>query len=211
MTTSLFGAARRSADATRARCRHLGRQAGAFAVEFGLVAMVFLTIVFTIMEISRAMYMWNALQEVTRRAARDAAMTDFSNPGAMDAVRQNAIFRDTPGVLMLGAPVTNQHIRIDYMALQNAPNNSLNMVQIPTAALPACPTRNKIICTASPGAPNCIRMVRVRICQPGGGDCGTIAYQSMVPFINFPLTVPVSETIIRAETLGYVPGMAACN
>lgn len=211
MTSSIFVAARRSANVMRTRCSRLRRQAGVFTVEFALVAIVFLTMVFTIMEISRAMYLWNALQEVTRRAARDAALTDFSNAGAMAQVREKAIFRDTPGTLMLGSPVTDQHIRIDYLSLQNESNRTLMTVEIPSGSLPACPTRNKITCTAKPGDASCIRMVRVRICQPGGGECGTIPYEPLLPLVKFPLNLPVSETLVRAESLGYEAGMPTCD
>lgn len=211
MITSILTASRRCAGTTSSRCVHLGRQAGAFAIEFSIVALLFLTMIFTIMEVSRALYLWNALQEVTRRAARDAAVTDFRDAGAIESLRQRAIFRNSPGMLLLGNPVSDQHIRIDYLSLQNDTNQALRYEVMSPGSLPGCPTRNKITCTGKSGDANCIRLVRVRICQPGGADCGAVPYQSMVPFVNFRMNLPVSATIVRAQSLGYVPGMASCN
>ncbi|MES2324048.1 MAG: TadE/TadG family type IV pilus assembly protein [Pseudomonadota bacterium] len=194
------------------RAAALRRQAGAFAVEFAIVALFFLTLVFTIIEVSRALYLWNALQEVTRRAARDAAVTDFSNASAMAQVQQKAIFRNSAGKLTLGGAVTDQYVRIDYLSLQNESNRTLKIVPIPTASMPACPTRNKITCTARSGDASCIRMVRVRICQPGGASaCNPVSYQPLLPLVHFGIDLPVSETVMRAESLGYYPGMASCN
>ena len=187
------------------------RQAGVFAVEFALVSVIFLTLLFTILELSRALYIWNSLQEVTRRAARAAAVTNFSDPSAMDKVRQNAIFRSSAGGLAFSDPITDQHVRIDYMSIRSPSNSQMQKVKIATAALPACPARNVVTCTANSGDDSCIRLVRVRICEPGGDDCTPVPYRTMLPLISFPVNLPRSETIAPAESLGYTPGMALCN
>lgn len=191
--------------------RHpVGRQRGAFAVEFGLVALLFLTTVFTVLEASRALYLWNTLQQVTHNAARAAAATDFSDAGALAQLRRDAIFRANAGTLAFGTPVTDQHIVIDYLALENHSDGSTSQVPIASGALPGCPARNRLVCTADSGDPGCIRFVRVRICQPGS-NCTPVPYVSMLPIVNWPITLPVSTSIVRAESLGYTPGMAICN
>lgn len=43
---------------------------GVFAVELAIVVLVFFTIIFGVVELARLMYVFNTLQEVTRRAAR---------------------------------------------------------------------------------------------------------------------------------------------
>jgi Flp pilus assembly protein TadG len=49
--------------------RHNGRpQAGVFSVEFAIVLTLFLTLVFGAIELARAMYLFNTLQEATRTA-----------------------------------------------------------------------------------------------------------------------------------------------
>lgn len=189
----------------------LVRQSGAFVVEFALVALIFLTMLFTIMEVARALYMWNTLQEVTRRAAREASVTDFSDANAMAKVRQNAIFRSTSGSLVLSAPITDEHIKIDYLSIQSETNNQMKKVPIATAAMPGCPARNVVTCTAKTGDPSCIRLVRVRICKPGGDECTAVPYQTQFPLIKFPVDLPKAETIAQAESLGYAPGMALCK
>ncbi len=187
------------------------RQRGAFAVEFALVALFFFTLVFTIIEVSRALYMWNTLQEVTRRAARAATVTDFSDAAAMDRIRQRAVFRDSAGGLTLGNPITDQHVRIDYLALQSDASSNLSQVPIAQASMPRCPARNRLVCTKDSGDAGCVRMVRVRICAPGAATCARVPYETLLPFVNFNMNYPVATTIMRAESLGYVAGDAMCN
>lgn len=192
----------------RAPRRARTAQAGVFAVEFALVAVLFFSVIFSVMELARFLYLWNTLQEVTRRAASAAAATDFSNPAAKDLVRQRAIFRASAGTLSLGEPITDQHIRIDYMALVPGPGGS-TMTAI--AALPGCPARNRLKCTANPNDASCIRFVRVRVCDPGDTSvCNAVHYQSLVSLINLPIDLPRSTTIVKAESLGYTPGMPLC-
>lgn len=197
----------------RTRRIPMGRQAGATAIEFGLVVIIFLVFVFSVMEVARAMYMWNTLQEVTRRAASEAASTDFSDVSAMNVVRQKAIFRTSPGPLVAGDPVTDAHIRIDYMSLARAADGTLTLTEIPNATLPSCAARNQVVCTADPNAASCIRFVRVRICEPGNdaSACDPVQYVPMLPLVTVSsLTLPPSTTIVKAETLGYQPGESLC-
>ena len=91
------------------------KQHGVAAVEFSLVAILFFTLVFGIIEVARAMYICNTLQEVTRRAAALATNADFRNDATMQGVRERAIFRNSPGLLVFAEPITDQHINIDYM------------------------------------------------------------------------------------------------
>lgn len=172
------------------------------AVEFSLVAVLFLTFVFGIIEVARAMYICNVLQEVTRQAAALATNTDFSNGAAMQRVRERAIFRNTPGFLVLAEPITDQHIIIDYMRIQRN-GTALTMEAIPASSLPANPTDNHINCTQNPYGESCIRLVRVRVCQPGSGEeCTPVTYQALVSLVPLPFGLPRSTTIANAETLG---------
>jgi hypothetical protein len=185
-------------------------QAGTLIVEFAMVLLIFLMLAFGVMELARIMYMLSTLQEVTRHAAKLASNIDFSDEAAKSAVRQTAIFRTSPGLLTLGAPITDAHVRIDYMALvQNG--NSLTMTEIPTTSLPACSANNLITCTKDRNDPICIRFVRVRICDPGDTDtCAKVQYQALSSIVNLPVMLPKAEKIIPAESLGFVPGMAPC-
>src|SRR5437667_8265592 len=91
-------------------------QRGAAAVEFALIAIVFFMILLGSMEFGRLMYIWNTAQEVTRRAAREAVVRDFTTQTG--AIKREAIFRGgTSGAVNLPAGVefTNTTVRLVYM------------------------------------------------------------------------------------------------
>jgi Flp pilus assembly protein TadG len=184
-------------------------QVGAFAVEFALVILAYFTLVFCVIEVARLVYVWNTLQEVTRRAATAAANTDFTNVSANNLVRQQAIFRNSAGTLAAGSPVTDAHVRIDYMSLARASDGSMTLTAMPSGSIPSSPARNQVACTADPNSAGCIRFVRVRICTPGTDPtvCDPVQYVPLLPLITVSaLTLPMSTTIASAETLGYEPG-----
>jgi len=61
-------------------------QRGVYAVEFAIVAGIFLMLLFAIIEVGRLMYTYNVLHEASRRAARIAVVcqmtdTDIKNMG----------------------------------------------------------------------------------------------------------------------------------
>jgi hypothetical protein len=186
------------------RQRRRSRQRGIAALEFALVAIIFFTLFFGIVELSRAMYICNTLQEVTRRAAAMAVNTDFSDATAMQQVRNRAIFRDSPGQLLLGDPVSDQHVKIDYLQIPSGGSTPVSM----SGALPASPQENRVNCVINSNASNCIALVRVRICAPGGSSatCDPVDYKAMVSLISMAFPLPPSTTIAKIETLGLIPG-----
>lgn len=184
------------------------KQGGVAAIEFALIAVIFFTLLFGIIEFARAMYIFNTLQEVTRRAAASAVNTDFTNSTAIDEVRWSAVLRGTAGPLVFAQPITDLNVRIDYLAItSNGPD--LTMTPIPPASLPTSPERNRLICAANSNDPQCVRLVRVRVCLPGSGDsCDPVPYQTLVSLISLPIMIPTSTTIMTAETLGFRAGTA---
>jgi Flp pilus assembly protein TadG len=185
-------------------------QTGFAAVEFALVALIFFTLVFGIIELARVMYMYNTLAEATRRAANAAANIDFRDSTALDHARQQAIFRDSPGTLFVGEPISDQNVRIDYLYLAKQGNGTLAMTPIPSGSLPSCPSRNRQNCLANPYDSSCIRLVRARICEPGTDVCDRVQYRPLIRLIPLDLPLPSSTTIVNAETLGYSAGDALC-
>src|SRR5471032_3409781 len=184
-------------------------QAGVFAVEFSMVLVLFLTIAFGVLELARVMYLFNTLEEVTRRAASLAANTDFQDASAMSAVRQAAVLRASPGTLTLGAPVTDAYVRIDYLSLSNT--GAVTMTAIPAAALPSCAVNNRISCMKNPYDASCIRLVRARICDPAvTGSCNRVQYKTLLSLVSLPLNLPTATAIVPAETLGAPAGAAPC-
>lgn len=187
------------------------RAAGVYSVEFAMVFIVFFSVIFFIIEVARFMYVVNTLQEVTRRAASAAANVDFRDQAAKDRMRQRAVFRNSPGSLVLGEPITDAHIRVDYLALVRSGTGSLTLTPIGSGATPNCPGRNRLTCLADPNSPSCIRFVRVRVCATDdASECQKVRYTPIMPLVALPLDLPRATTIATAETLGFRPGMTPC-
>jgi hypothetical protein len=183
-------------------------QAGVAAVEFALVATIFLAFVFGALELARAEYMFNVLREVTRRGAAAAAKVDFKDNSALQSVRAKAVFQESSGPLPVGAPVTSDNVMIDYLSVSK---DTLAMNHMTT--LPSCPARNRLNCLADPYASNCIRFVRVRVCasMDGAGNCQPLPYQMLFSFLDLSgLLLPTAETIVPAGSLGYIAGSMPC-
>ncbi|WP_374584322.1 TadE/TadG family type IV pilus assembly protein [Pseudoduganella sp.] len=179
------------------------RQRGATLVEFGLALPLLLLLLLALIEYGRLMFLRNAVQEVSRRAARAAALTDFSDAAAMQQLRLRALLRGDQDALPLAPQVGSANIRIDYLWMDAAGNLQ------PLPLLPACPLANRINCAREAQGASCIRFVRVRLCGSGPG-CPPLAYQPLVPGIPVPDSLPLASTLAPAESLGYVPGQAPC-
>ncbi|MDP3668778.1 MAG: TadE family protein [Telluria sp.] len=182
-----------------APCPRLSAQRGTTAVEFALTAMVFMTFIFGLIELSRAMYLWNTMAEVTHRAARAAAITDFTDSAAMDMVRRKALFRSTAGGLPMGGDITDAHLTVSHLRSNLAP----------VSPMPTCPAQNIINCAADPDGASCIRFVQVRLCVPGGAGCTRVPYTSMLALDSLfsgSFHFPTFATVTPAGSLGYRPG-----
>lgn len=180
-------------------------QRGVAAVEFALVALLFFTLLFGVIEFGRVIFLWNAVQEATRHAARDAAVSNFSDNAAMDQVRWNAIFRSAPGPLVLGGGIDDTYVRIDYL--------NFNLDPVDTSL--TCPSQNISTCLSDPNSVSCIRFVRARLCDPGNEDgCDAVPYTAMVPLFSpffSGVTIPRSKVVMPAESLGYRPSQPSCS
>lgn len=179
------------------------------AVEFALVAIIFFTIVFGTLELARMEFLLNTLEEVTRRAASAAANVDYRDTTALQKVQTDAVFRNAPGPLALGAPVTSDNVKIDYLSVSKATWDLNHM-----STLPACPAGNRLNCMTDPNADNCIRFVRARVCasMDGDGNCDTLPYQMVFPFFDLSgMKLPSAETIVPAGTLGATIGAMPCT
>jgi hypothetical protein len=152
------------------------------------------------------MYICNILQEATRRAAALAVNTDFTDGAALQQVREQAVFRSSPGLLAFADPVSDAHIKIDYMSVQKVATG-LELAPIPPGSLPASPEANYVNCARDSYNEACIRLVRVRVCQPGAGDCAPVAYKPLVSMAPLSFNLPDATTIAHAETLGLPGGL----
>ena len=187
---------------TPARCH----QSGTAVIEFALISIFFFTLLFGIIELGRLMYVWNTVQEVTRRAAREAVVRNFVTD--TDAVLREAIFRSgSSGTVYLPASseITNAEVRITYLyAVPGATNP--NPVVSPA---PTDPDDNLSACADAGRSNSCIRYVRAEVCN--SGNCTGVLYQPLIGFllavggIDFRVQIPVSPVVMPAESLGFVP------
>jgi hypothetical protein len=170
------------------------RQRGATAVEFAIVAMLFFTVILGIMEFGRILYLWNTVQEVTRRAAREAVVRSFADA---DKIQRAAVFNPEGGTgtayLPAGLEITSANVKINYL------NRNLAVA----SPMPADPSENMSFCNDATQVARCIRFVEA--CVALNGDCtGSVQYAPMAGIFPFlAINIPVSSVIMPAESLGF--------
>jgi Flp pilus assembly protein TadG len=93
--------------------RALRKQRGLASVEFALVGLVAMVVLFGVLEVARMMFTLNMLQEATRRGARMAAVCTVDNP----AIARAALFNSSGGGT--DSPLINRltaaNIQVDYL------------------------------------------------------------------------------------------------
>src|SRR5258705_81974 len=119
-------------------------QRGAAAVEFALLAIVFFMVLLGAMDFGRLMYVWTTTQEVTRHAAREAVVRDFTS-AEIAAIQREAIFRGgSTGIAYLpaGVEISNTTVKIVYLTVDVGGNR----VAITAGNMPADPADNVSAC-----------------------------------------------------------------
>lgn len=166
------------------------RQRGAAAVEFGIIAMVFFTLFFGIIEFGRFFYLYNTVQEVTRCAARQATV---KWTGDWDGIPQQCLFGHDE--LVAGWEIHAVDIRLRPLNLAGG------------EAYPKSINENISNCVTSPADTHCIRFVEASLWCTGGADCDTTAhrirYRPMFGLIPLQVNIPNSTVTMPAESLGY--------
>ncbi len=160
------------------------RQHGTATIEFALVAMIFFTLLFGILELSRLLYVFNTVQEVTRRAAREASMHWMSSADTTN-IKTLALFGGSslPG----GAEVQAANIDIDYLQANGNP----------IASEPADAADNLSACGDATRVASCVYTVRVTVT-----GVRYAPMMSLFGYLNFPL--PPSQVTMHAESMGFV-------
>ncbi|MGZ8320722.1 MAG: TadE/TadG family type IV pilus assembly protein [Telluria sp.] len=170
-------------------------QRGIVAVEFAIGSLFFFALVFGLLELARAIYLWNTVAHVTRTAARGAAMADINSDAALGAVSRAAMFGN--GSIPLAPALTAANLRYSYLRADGSE----------TARI--CPTENVRNCAADPRGVNCIRMIQVRLCEPGGDACTPVPYAALVPLLSaFPsgtFNFPSFSSVTPVGSLGRNP------
>lgn len=161
--------------------RNIHHQRGVATLEFAIIAMLLFTIMFGIFEFGRLLYVYNTVQEVTRRAAREAVVR-WTDTASQNTAKSLALFGAAN--LPAGAEITTANIRINYLT-----GGGVN----PTP-FPASPADNISACLSGPDG--CIEFVQVSIV-----GATYIPVIGLFQFLSVP--IPASTVTMPAESLGY--------
>lgn len=157
------------------------QQHGAALVEFGLVCLIFLTLVLGIVEVGRMLYLYNTMQEVTRRVAREAVVRWVSDA---PAIKTAALFGASS---LPGAPeLTTSNIVISY-------RNGADRV---VANVPLDAGDNLSACNDVLRTEDCITSVSVSL-----ENVNFVPLVSLLGFTGF--TMPYATVTMPAESLGF--------
>ncbi|MES2018874.1 MAG: TadE family protein [Pseudomonadota bacterium] len=157
------------------------RQQGVATVEFALVSIIFFTLLFGTLEFARMLFVYNTLQEVTRRTAREMTVRWVTDEATAKSL---ALFgaASLPGA----AAITADSIQIDYLTADG------NIV----ANRPSDPGDNLSACGDAGRTANCIYSVRVSI--------NPVNYSPMLAMFSFlNLALPSSSVTMHAESMGF--------
>lgn len=159
------------------------KQRGAAVVEFAFICLLFFTILFAILEFGRMMYVYNTMQEVTRRGAR-AAVVSWIDPASQAEIRSFAFFGGT--AIPAGAEVQDDDMTIVYL-------NQAGGISSPP---PTSPGDNLSACGDALRTAECIYSVRVSITG--------VSYSPMVSLFSFlGVNLPPASVTMHAESLGF--------
>jgi len=103
------------------------RQKGLVSVEFALIGSLFFIILFGIVEFGRLLFTWNTLDEVTRRAARLAAVCPITQ---QTEVINNAIFQ---GTVLKG--LNSSNVNVEYLDNNFAPTATVEQITYVRASI----------------------------------------------------------------------------
>ncbi len=156
------------------------QQHGVAIVEFAIVVSLLFILLFGILEFGRLFYVFNSVQEVTRRAAREAVVRWIDQ---QSVVKNLALFGRT--TLPAGAEITAARINIEYLDVDG----------VLLTTLPASPGDNITKCLSDPPV-GCIAYVRVSIT---GATYAPMV--SLFPYLSVP--IPASTVTMPAESMGY--------
>jgi len=160
------------------------QQSGVVIVEFAICCLLFFTVVFGILEFGRMMYVYNTMQEVTRRGARIATIVWVDKS---KTIIDTAMF-GTDNTYVPGAPeITRDKLTIKYLTAAGAE----------VSAYPTDPGDNMSACNDVTRTTECIRSVSVSL--------DNVTYAPMVTLFSSYLSIamPSTKVVMSAESLGF--------
>jgi len=173
--------------------RSTPRQHGVVAVEFALLTLfIFLPVLLALFEVSRYMYLYNTMQEITRRAAREAVIR-WRSSADTTAILNVAMFNSAQVPGTNANEITADNIEITYW---NAESPSQQVTSFPSDA-----ADNLSACNDALRKANCIAYVQVRMAnvtfKPFIGD-SKLFHSNL---LNIPM--PESTVMMYAESMGF--------
>jgi Flp pilus assembly protein TadG len=164
------------------------RQRGAALVEFAIIAAVFFMLLFGIIEVGRAFYIHNGLQEAVRRGARVAAVCPVTADG-IRFVKHVTIYKtpDSTNTPLLG--LSENNIRVKYYDSDMA----LLATDTDASTFPA---------SVSDEEYDDIAFVEVSLAPQNSAD----AYRHtwIIPFFYRTFAVAPMITVLPSESLGRI-------
>lgn len=176
---------------------------GSAIIEFAFILPVFILLIFGIFEFGRIFYLFNTIQEVTRRAAREQVVNYASSA---NQIRTNAIFGGTH--LPAGAEISSAEILIGFYPNFGAADSDTSEDLEDSIPISKLDPANQIK-TCGPdgnsGDPECAKFVKTLI--------KNVEYDPMIglfegsqiswlEFANLRITLPPSTVIMPTESLG---------
>ena len=151
----------------------LTRQKGMTTVEFAIIGMLFFIILFGIVEVGRALFVWNGLADITRRAARIGAVCP---PNDVSIIR-TAIYNDAGngGSSSRISGLDPSHVTVRYL------DSTLTVLPNPATT-----------------DFSSVKYVQASIDTSANG----YKHQMLIPTFNITLTPPNFATTVPAESLG---------
>lgn len=152
-------------------------QRGQTLVEFALVVMVFLVVMFGLLEFARALWTWNTIVQATRAGAR-FAVVETPNPANNDAIKNYVVYLNSAGT---GAPVlpglTTSNVTVSFQKID------------PTSVSGAY---------VSPPPANKFQADVVQVGISG------YSFSFIVPIFGTSITLPAFTTTLSLEGLGAI-------
>lgn len=120
------------------------KQKGAETVEFAMIALLLFAVLFAIIEFSRALFVWNALAEATRRGARMAVVCPYQNPVPNNSpIKQVAIFGNKTSSLAnspIIAGLTPAMLKVRYLNEAGGSETDQTLIKFTEVSIDVSPT-----------------------------------------------------------------------
>ena len=152
------------------------REHGLFIVEFAIMAVGMFVLIFAVIELARLIWVWNTIDEATRRGARVAAVCPIDHP---DVARATVFASYAPG--SSGNP--GSYGSGNSTILRGLDEGDVDVFYLGEDGTPSDVFED-------------VRYVRVQVNH---------TVTPLIPFFERTLTLPPFETTLPAESLGFIP------